>query len=113
MIFSRKMNDILEIFGGKDNLVIMCDAFDIEYKGDDSVSFSVKSVRADCRTYCIKVTKVTKVTEICRPPVFSPIPLFNIDILDTLDSKEISYLWLQPNKIRDIFYALTGLSLNF
>ena len=113
MIFSRKMNDILEIFGGKDNLVIMCDAFDIEYKGDDSVSFSVKSVRADCRTYRVKVTKVTKVTEICRPAVFSPIPLFNIDIFDTLDSKEISYLWLQPNKIRDIFYALTGLSLNF
>lgn len=109
------MNNILEIFGGKDNLVIMCDAFDIEYKGDNSVSFSVKSIRGDCRTYRVKVTKVkvTKVTEICRAAVFSPIPLFNIDILDTLDSKEISYLWLQPNKIRDIFYALTGLSLNF
>lgn len=112
MIFCRKMNDILEIFGGKDNLVIMCDAFDIEYKGDDSVSFSVKSVRADCRTYCIKVTKAYSSLVYAE----FPFPLntsFHIEILDTLEGKIKSYVWLYPDAVKDTFYALTGLSLDF
>lgn len=106
------MNDILEIFGGKDNLVIMCDAFDIEYKGDDSVSFSVKSVRADCRTYRIEVTKAYSSFVYAE----FPFPLntsFDIEILDTLEGKIKSYLWLHPDTVKDTFYALTGLSLNF
>lgn len=106
------MNDILEIFGGKDNLVIMCDAFDIEYKGDGSVSFSVKSVRADCRTYCIKVTKAYSFVAYTE----FPFPLnthFNIEILDTLEGGIKFYLWLHPDTVKDTFCALTGLSLNF
>lgn len=105
MIFFRKMNDILDIFGGKDNLVIMCDAVDIEYKGDISVSFSVKSVRADCRTYRFKVTKAFTL------PLLTP--LFHLEILDTLEGERKSYVCLLPVTIKDTLYALTGLSLDF
>jgi hypothetical protein len=105
MIFFRKMNNILEIFGGKDNLVIMCDAFDIEHEEDISVSFSVQSIRADCRTYRFKVTKAFTF------PL--PTPLFHIEILDTLEGERRSFVWLLPGTVKDTLYALTGLSLDF
>lgn len=90
----------------------MCDAFDIEYKGDNSVSFLVKSIRGDCRTYRIEVTKAYSFVAYTE----FPFPLntrFNIEILDTLEGKIKSYVWLHPDTVKDTFYALTGLSLNF
>ena len=87
--------DLLEVFGGRDNLELMCGATRFHKEARNRISFRVD-------TYLVRLVITDRIN------------VYNLEIFDELSGEMIGYAYTTyPDRVRDNFERHTGYALSF